>query len=203
MAEVEFDYAETADAFRPGARFAGDDKLAVRFFVNPWPDPVATAEAGYPKYVNREFIEIVVPGDKDNTVCRPVRDLDKRRFATRYAAFKANEEQVSEGMPLSQWPGVTRAQVEELRFFKITTVEQLAEMADAVAQRFAGATNLKNRAKDYLARAAGDAVDTKLQAAVQQKDAELNAMRQQMEAMQAAMRQLESRLDTPEKKGKT
>lgn len=206
MSEAVFGTIEdTMEAFRPGQRFAGDDRLSVRFFLHPVMDEKKSVEAGRPIYIEKEYVEIVVPGDKDNIVCRPVRGMpipDARRFPRQYQAFKAGLEQVTEGTPLAQWPGVTRAQVEELRYFKITTVEQLAEMTDTTAQGFAGVVSLRNAAKTYLERAAGLAVDTKLQAAIAEKDNQIAALSDTLSKMTEAMARLEARMDDGDKKGK-
>lgn len=169
-------------------------------------DAVKSAEAGRPIFIEKEYVEIVVPGDKDNTICRPVRTNpipDARRFPRQYEAFKSGLEQSVVGTPLAQWPGITRAQVEELRYFKVSTVEQLADMPDTAAQNFAGLVALRQAAKVYLERAAGSAVDTKLQAALAEKDNQIAALSDALTKMTETMKRLESRMDDSEdKKGK-
>lgn len=206
MAEAAFDsFEDTLNAFRPGQRFAGDSKLSVRFFLHPVMDQIKSEESGRPIFVEKEYIEIVVPGDKDNTVCRPVRGLpipDAQRFSRQYQAFKSGLEQSVVGTPLTQWPGITRGQVEELRYFKVTTVEQLAEMPDTAAQNFAGLVTLRNAAKVYLERAAGNAVDVKLQAALAEKDNQIAALSEALTRMTETMQRLEMRMDDSEEKDK-
>jgi hypothetical protein len=202
MAEVAYD--ELVDAFsNPGGQWAGDSKLFARFFLHPVIDEELSTAQGRPVFRETEYVEIIVPGDKDNTICRPVRTSpvsDIRRFPRQYAQFKEGVEQAAVGTPLSAWPGVTRAQVEELKYFKVTTVEQLAGMADSVAQNFAGIVALKVRAKDYLARASGEAVDVKLQAIVSEKDSQIAQLQATLSKMTESLTALEKRMDDKPKK---
>src|SRR5690606_9295016 len=111
-------------------RYKEDDKLAVAFFFSPVQDDEATAREGRPIFKDAEFIKILIPGDKTNVVVRQASQSDKDRFAQQYARFKNNQQEVLEGTPLEAWPLVTRSQVEELKYFGVRTVEQLAGMAD-------------------------------------------------------------------------
>jgi len=128
----------------------GDEKLHVRFEMKPHLDEVATRNEGRPRYGMAEYIKIMVPGDKDTVIHRPVREPDKQRFAQQYDRFKSGQSQ-SIGYPLSEWPQVNRAQVEEMAFFKITTVEELAGVSDGIVGRFAGMLDLRKKAQDFLA----------------------------------------------------
>ncbi len=199
MAEAAFDASETFEAFQPGRRFAGDDKLYVKFFLHAVEDQQRSLEAGRPVFVEREYIEMAVPGDKDNIICRPVREMDRRRFGSRYKSFKDGLTETLVGTPLVAWPGLTKAQVEELKYFNVQTVEQLADLSDETATRYAGFLGLKQKAKVYLERAAGGAVDARLQAEVAKKDNEIAALQRQMAEMAAAIQKLS---DPETKKGK-
>ncbi len=148
LQEADFDHRQftTPDA--------GDDKLYVRFLHDVVPDPEKTKAEGRPIFKEVPFIFIQVPGNLLNNVRRPVREGDKQRFPRQWAAFEAGADQnIGSGMPLEKWAGVTRAQAEELKFFKIFTVEQLANVADNLVQKYMGIQALKTAAKDYLASA--------------------------------------------------
>lgn len=175
------DPTELAYAQEQGDRFKGDDNLFVRFFYHPHPDPERTAQEGRPIFYDREYIEIIVPGDKTTTVNRPVRDMDKQRFASRYAAFKNKEEQTQVGTPLSAWPGITRSQVEELKFFKIFTVEQLSSIPDNISQKFMGINMLRKRALEFLEASQGMAVESRLRNELSKRDAQISALMQAVE----------------------
>jgi hypothetical protein len=133
------------------------DRTFATFYMKPVQDKKASLEAGRPIFVDKPYVRVMVPGDKDNIVDRPIRDGDKQRWPRQWAAFQAQAEQPTEGTPLSEWAGIARSQVEELAHFGIKTVEALAEVPDSQAQKFMGINKLKARAKDYVAEAAKQA----------------------------------------------
>jgi hypothetical protein len=165
---------------------AGDDQLHVTFSGKAVPDERATVEAGRPIFKDVDWIVINIPGSRDD-VQRPVRESDKSRFPRQWAAYKAGKAQEgTTGTPLSMWPGVTRAQAEELAFFGAKTVEQLAEMPDGNLQKFMGGNALKQRAKDFIAAAKGEAPMAQMRSELEKRDAELAALREQVDAMAKA-----------------
>ena len=130
-------------------RFAGDDKLHVRFFTKPVMNALRSELEQRPIYEDAEFIEIWIPGDKLNINVRQIQIDDKMRFRARYDACKAGiVTQI--GTPLKLMPFLSEAEVEELAYFRITTVEQLANVTDSNAQGFKGLVGYKAKAKEYL-----------------------------------------------------
>lgn len=171
-----------------------DGKLMVQFEMYPRQNREKTEKEGRPVFEDVEYVKIQTPGDTDNVVHRPVRDFDKQRFARQYAAWKLTGQQPSEGTPLEQWPGVTRAQVAELAFFGCRTVEHLANMSDANAQKFMGSAQLRQRARDYLERAKDGAIVVAMRAQLDESENELGAVKRQMAEMAAAMGDLRKQL---------
>lgn len=168
-----------------GTANKGDASLFVRFFLHPHQDAEQTLAKGRPIFHDREYIEIVVPGDKDNTVNRPVRRGDAERFPKQYSSFKAGEVDVQVGTPLGAWAGVTRAQVEEMKYFRIHTVEQLANVPDAIAQRFMGINTLKQKAKDFIDAAQGFAQTDQLREEISARDARIMALEAAVQELMA------------------
>lgn len=164
-----------------------DAKLFVRFSVRPTKNEAASVSAGRPVFADTEYVEIVVPGDKQNVVLRPVRDADKQRFGRQYAAFKAGDAEQVTGTPLSEWPAVTRSQVEELAYFKIRTVEQLAGVSDGNLKNAGPFLALRQKARDWLEKAEGGALESKLRA-------ELDAEKLARETLQAQVAELVAEL---------
>ena len=159
---------------------AGDDTLHVRFSGKAVPDEKATLEAGSPKFRDVDWITIIVPGSRDD-VQRPVREHDKSRFPRQWAAYAQGKNQdASVGTPLSMWPAVTRSQAEELGYFGAKTVEQLAGMADSNLQKFMGGTALRQRARDFLAAAKGEAPMAEMRAELTKRDEELAILKAQV-----------------------
>lgn len=179
-------------AGQPGGKVDG---LYLKFYRRPvenklksWggmvvrPDGTEVAVQGEGRLICEEieYIEIVTPGDKTNIVDRPVRDSDRRQFARQYQAWKAGDNEQLTGTPLSAWPGVTRAQVEELGYFKIRTVEQLASVSDGNLMQVGPIRALRQRAQDFISVAAGSAPIEAMRAQMQAKDAEMAALKLQV-----------------------
>lgn len=163
-----------------------DETLHVSFSRNAVPDQEASEREGRPIYKEVDWIVIRVPGSRD-TVERKVRESDKMRFPKQWAAFQAGKSQEAVvGTPLSAWPGVTRAQVEEFAFFGVKTVEQLAEMPDQHLQKFMGGQALRQRAKDFIAAAKDAAPLAQLRSEVEKRDADIEALKAQVASLLAA-----------------
>lgn len=129
-------------------RFSQDGKLHVRFFMKPRLNPDKSNEANRPIYEDTEYLEVMMPGEKNNIVIRPTRVGDSQRFHQQYQLFKQGQSEQLVGTPLKVLPFLSEAQIEELAWFKIRTVEQLAELSDNA--QFMGAVELKNKARRWL-----------------------------------------------------
>lgn len=140
------------------ARFQGDETLLVKFFKHPRLNDGKSKEEGRPIYEEVDYIQIMQPGNKDSIIIRPATDMDKNRFAEHYNRYTARQqEDYIEGTLLEDWPGITRAMCEELRFFNVRTLEQLIAMSDTNAQGIMGINLLKDKAKSYLEEADSNA----------------------------------------------
>lgn len=166
----------------------GDEKLFVRFSEEPHLNEVLTRSEGRPRFEMAEYIMIMAPGDKDNIVRRPVREPDKQRFAAHYTRFKSGLSQ-SVGTPLKEWPQLSRNMVEELAYFKITTIEELAHVNDGVIGRYAGLVELRQKAQKHLDLLREQAPIDHLNAELKKRDEDIAGLRAQVEqllAIQAA-----------------
>jgi hypothetical protein len=172
-------------------RYAGDDRVHARFYMHPKMNQTKTKEAGRPIYEEVPYIEILTPGNKENMFKQPANDLHKQRFARQWRQFQENIEQESVmGTPLSEWPQMTRAQVEELRHFNIRTVEQLAELADSNSQGMMGIQGMKQAAKEWLESS-------------NSKDAKLEEAQKMIQDMQKRLQELESaKEEKPKRRGR-
>jgi hypothetical protein len=169
----------------PPPRTSGE---AVKFYKRAVKDEALSAENGRPVHVDREYITIQIPGDKTNVVDRPVMERDTRAYAQQYAAFKAGDSEQVVGTPLSQWPRISAAQVEDLKFFKVRTVEELAATSDNhLGALGIDGRRLRDEAKAWLEAAKGTAPIAKLQAQLEARDNELAALKQQMADLQKAL----------------
>lgn len=140
----------------------GDEKLYVQFYMGSLYSAEKSTAAGHPVFDSVPFVKIKVPGDKNTLIDTVVNNQHKLRFARMWAQFEQTQTTTLSGMPLRDWPGITRAQAEELYHLNIATVEQLASVADVYGQRIMGFHDLKRKAQTYLQSAKDTALANKL-----------------------------------------
>jgi hypothetical protein len=173
--------------FTDNQQAEADKRLFVVFFKDAVKNAAASTEAGRPIFEERDFIRIITPGSRDSFVER-VREGDQytQRFPTQWARYKQNLDQTVTGTPLSQVPWLSIAQVAEFNAVGCKTVEQLVGMADAMAGKFMGFHQIKQRAQVYLDAAKEAAPALKLQAELEKRDEQIAQLQAQMATMMAA-----------------
>lgn len=118
-----------------------DQNLVVRFYFN--------------KIHDQNFIRINIPGDQKTEYDRPVTERDKARFKGQWEQFISQQQQTNGQSPIDEL-GLNDAQIEHLRHFHITTVEQLANLSDTFIQQVGmGTRELQKKAMNYLNDMAG------------------------------------------------
>lgn len=187
MSLQEADFSTTQRAMEGRS---ADDRLMIKFELFPHPNETKSLEAGHPVYDDKEFITIIVPGDKTSIVHRPVWAQDKERFARQYAQFKQGQEQTVVGLPLKLWGGITLGQAKEFEYFNIKTVEQLAEMSDGNGIVIQGFNGLKQRAKDYVAQTKDQQPMMEMRAELEKKDSEIAALSQNFQELSGQVKEL-------------
>lgn len=192
-----FDQPSLVKADQP--RFGADNRLYVEFYRAPFLHAGKSQAEGRAVYEERDCIRIHVPGDKLTVIDRPLDEIDRVRFADRYAKWKAGQAEAVVGTPLSALPGMTPAKVEEYKYFKVVTVEQLAQAPDGLGQKFMGFQQDKQRAKAFLDVAAGNAPIEKLQGEI---DAERNARLETAAALEQVQAELAALKNAVGKKSK-
>jgi len=154
-------------------RFKEDGGMYVRFYVHPELDQAASEEKGRAIYREVEYVEIRAPGNSTSIIQRRASDMDRRRFQKHYTLFKDGQKEQQDGTPLMEVPWISRAQVEELNYLRIRTLEALSKVADSECAKFAGLYDLKRKAGEYLAKR-------------NSADSELVALRAKVEALEKA-----------------
>jgi hypothetical protein len=180
-------------------RFANDSKLFVQFHRKAQLQKGESDKQGRAIYKEVDYIKIMVPGDKTTIIDRPVNSIDEKRFADRYAKWKAGAGNVMEGTPISALPRMSLAKVEEYKYFGIHTVEQLASAADVIGQKFLGFGEDKRAANAFLEIAKGNAPIEKMNEELKARDTTIAAMQEQIAAL---MKMMEGQT-TPEATAKT
>jgi hypothetical protein len=160
-----------------------------RFFRESRPNPARTAADGVPRFDDVEMVQILIPGDRLNSPVKLVTEAERRRWPKAYAHFKSGDDDAVEGTPIAQLPAMTAAQAEELRYFHVRSIEQLAEMPEALlkkARPMDGAA-LQERARRWVNATAGNAADEKLAAENRLKDEKIGLMEAQIADLKKAL----------------
>lgn len=160
-----------------------DASLFVKFYPHWVKNDVKSLEEGRLVADSVDFIEIRVPGDRNNIVVRPVTDADKQRFAPQWANYQNASASIGDGTPLDQWPIINSALVEELKYLGFYTVEHVANASDAAAQKMPGLYTLKQRAQAFIAAAKETAPLERLIADNEEKDRQIKALQAQIDEL--------------------
>lgn len=130
-------------------------------------------EAGRPIFEDQEYVEIIIPGSKNERPVRKVREQDKERWPDEYSRFKQGQEVAQDGTPLEQWPRMTRSRVHELKAVGIFSVDDLASLNEANFPNVGpDARELKEKAQAFLAPDDTDALKQRI-AELEAENAEL------------------------------
>jgi hypothetical protein len=179
----------------------GDDRLGVLFYVRTVEDRERSLAEGRKCFKDREYIKILIPGDRHNFIDRPVQRTgtlptdDTMRFAQQYARFKAQQDQSAhDGTPLTLWPQMSQALAEELRHINIFTVEQLATLADTYVAKVPLGHQWKAKAQEFVASQKDASVVNKLQSELAERDAKIATQEAAIKDQAARIAALEKRL---------
>jgi hypothetical protein len=169
-----------------------DDQLIVNFTTEPVLSKKLTYLAGgVPKYVDMEFITIVIPGNKELTFHGPVTPYYQWRFPSDYAAFLAGKGAVLTGTPLALWPMISVSEIKELEYHGIRTIEQVANLSDSANGVLRGFYRMKTKAQEFLDNAKDIAKSGQMQAQMEEQEAkhtaEMAALQKQMAELMEAM----------------
>lgn len=163
----------------------GDDKgLFVEFYVRPVRMNYKSEQAGREIFEDQEFVKITCPGAPPRVVERRASAQDKERFAQQYAAFKRQEQVVTQGTPLTEIPAIGKAHALTMKAAGIHTVEQLAELPDQALEAVGlGGRDLREKARAFLSKATDGAEVSRLLADNKNLLAQMQAMQKQLDAL--------------------
>lgn len=179
--------------YEDGKQYADDDKLLVRFESRAVKNEFRSKAEGRPIFEDADYIQIIIPGSRDISSF-PMDDTYKRRFNKRYSAWLENKENTKvDGTILAELTWMTKSQIAELNYCNVFTVEQLANLSDTNARQFMGNYQLRDRAKNFLAQAAGEAPMLKMQAELEQRDNHIQALEQKINDLTEAFAKMEKK----------
>ena len=180
--------------YEDGRQYVDDAKLLVRFETRAVKHEFKSNQEGRAIYYDADYISIIIPGSREiNTF--PMDEHYRARFKERYDKWKQSEgeNQKVEGTLLAELPWMTKSQIAELHAFNIFTVEHLAEMSDANAQRFMGNFKLRERAKNFLAAAAGEAPAMRLQQELEKRDNHIEVLERKIADLTALVEKVQAK----------
>lgn len=140
---------DDTDFIIPGRQDAA--KSIPQFYTEPTRNNFKSEQAGRPVFEDREFVRVLIVGDRRTQPVYEVTDEHRERWAREYAAFKAGQEPPLEGTPLANWPPIGAARAKEFALMNIKTVEQLAGVGDNIVQNLGmGGRELREQARVFL-----------------------------------------------------
>ena len=177
-----------------------DSVMIARFYKRAVKNNFQSKKEGRPIFEDKIFCEYYPAGNTLLKMDVPSTSVHEQRFAKQWAYYQTTNGADSRdvGTPLSQWPLLSPADVENLRGMKFNTIENIAGASDGVLQSIGmGAAGLapnvlRARAQAYL-MASNDT-------ALPQKQAEdIEALKKQVADLTALMT---AKAAEPAKKGK-
>jgi hypothetical protein len=180
----------------------GDDRLGVRFFTKAVEDVERTKAEGRKCFKDREYVRIMVPGDRHNVIERPVQKTgsvptdDRLRFPKHWEKFQQQQEQKAhDGTPLTLWPAMPQSTAEELQYLNIFTVEQLATLADVYVGKIPNGHKWKQRAEEFTRALRDQAVVNKMNIELAERDAQIATLKQAVDEQAARIEKLLKKLE--------
>lgn len=123
----------------------------VKFHKHPVLQGKASQDAGRPIYKDEDYIEIQIPGQKNQIVNRKVKEKDKVDYPQEWANYEKGNDAALVGTPIDHLPGITPSKVNELRLLGVHTIEAMADLSESGIQKCGhGARDFVSRAKAYL-----------------------------------------------------
>ncbi len=174
--------------------------VMVAFALYPILNPSKTKLQGMEVYDEMPHIKIAVPFDQKTVVLQPADNSHKKRFPKAWQAFLDREKTPQTGLPLSQWAGVSRSLVLNLKANHVYTVEALSHLEESQLGNIGGASQktmleLRDKARAFLAVARDSAAAMQLQS-------EKQALEDRLAAMQLQMTDLANKLAASDAGGK-
>ena len=182
--------------------FGDDSRLFVKFERRSVLDPVASREQGRPIHVGMDYVHIQQPGERDCTI-RPATEIDTMRFRQQWARYRDGQTQDVEGSPLSVLFPNNPEIVENLKYYRLSTVEQLAALNDTQIQNIGiGGRQFYEAAKKYLAAADKGKDFHALAKSVDQLQRDMQAKDVKIAALEAALAETDQDDETPRRRGR-
>ena len=167
--------------------YGDDSRLTVRFFRGTQRHGIMSEEQSRPVMVGVDMIAIRQPGERDEY--HGVASAEhKMRFPKQWEAYQNNQEFIPDGTPLAVLYPNAPETVENLRFMKIYTVEQLAGLQEAAIGRIGmGGRDHVTRAQKFMQAATGFQAASVMNKEMTDLKDENDLLKQRLEALEKLM----------------
>ena len=166
------------------------DNIALITFVKDYVADGVSAD-GLPHY--RDSVKIIKSVPPHTEVAYVATEQDFEEFPLAYEVFQKEQRAMKQvpteggGFPLALWPAVTAAELRMLSARDITTIEQLARLADR------GDPNMPGEIRELAARAKQMASLSKeigqFEEIIRKRDGEIEVLREQMAELRSGINQ--------------
>jgi hypothetical protein len=174
------------------------DTAVPKFYVRSVRNESLSKKSGQAVYEDREFVRIMVPGDKLNVIDTEVSEHHVRRWPGWYKSFKENKEHKPEGFPITAWAIATPALISTLADMNVHTVEQLAGLPETALPRFPEIMRIQGLARELLKSKEDAQVISRLQHAKSELEGRIEMQDETINALKARLAALESAQPAPE-----
>ncbi len=199
MSHLDFPQSPQVPSFMPAGDGAmeGDNRLHVTFIKRAVLNKIKSAEANRPIHEPVDFIRIQQPGERD-CIDRPATPQDKHRFRRQWESFQTNAGDGAVGTMLNQVFPNNPEIVENLKYLKIFTAEQMAALNDTGLQNVGmGARQIQQRCIDYLATAEKGGNFNSLSARLDAMELQQQAKDKRIADLEAALAEAERATEKP------
>lgn len=178
--------------------YGNDRGMIAEFFIEDRYQSFESTKEGRAIYKPIEMVRLRQAGNRYTDFITEVQMHDEpnkpshpHRFPREWAAFKAQQEQVSDGTPLEMCKFITSHRVKELKAVGIHTAEKYAELPDSTIQNLGlGAPKEQAQCRAYLSTSDQDRAAQQagaLRAENERLANDLEIMKQQMAQLNQAM----------------
>jgi len=148
---------------------------------------------GLPRFIEVEFVELIIAGDRGSAAVKRVTPEIKRQWADAYARWKSGQvsaDMIGDGIPLALWPTCQPGVVEGLRYINVFTVQQLAGIADTALTQpgMLGLRDLRDKARAFIESA-------KTTAPIARLEVENDDLKKRLELMTSQMKDMAEKYD--------
>lgn len=162
--------------------------VITRFFVRDVETDQVDPKTGLRVFRPVEYVELIIPGDKNSIVERRVNDELRQKYSAAYRHFKERGEALDlagDGLPLKAWPGIKSDVARGLEQINIFSVQQLASIADQKLSQpgFMGLRELRDKARVFLEEAGKTAPLANMQKQIDDMKQQMALISQQRDEM--------------------